>query len=252
MLIQLFRVIFFIPFLLLISYLNVAANISYAQEKISLLTGLAKPPYILEDGQTGLQLDLIKEAFACKNIDVGFVNIPLGRNITSLKSMEVAGMITLPANFDYPGIFLSKPYIIYQNVAIHLADKRFKIEKMADLSLMSIGAFQNARKFISDDYTEAVSSALEYREIADQNEQITMLFERSVEVIILDINIFKYFLKLNKDKIYQKPIMIKDLFVEQAYSIGFKTKKLRDIFNEGLACIKNNGSYQATYVHYSD
>ncbi|MGJ8694405.1 MAG: hypothetical protein ACSHW0_18200 [Thalassotalea sp.] len=114
--------------------------------KLSFLTGLPKPPYILEDGQTGLQLDLIQLAFTCENNSenhgkVDFINMPLGRNISRLKSSYADGMITLPNDFSYPGIYLSTPYISYQNVAVSLADNHLTINKFDDLTLMSVAAF---------------------------------------------------------------------------------------------------------------
>ncbi|MGJ8694404.1 MAG: hypothetical protein ACSHW0_18195 [Thalassotalea sp.] len=77
-----------------------------------------------------------------------------------------------------------------------------------------------------------------------------MLYERSVEVIILDINILKYFIKTHQQAIYQKAVIIHPLFDKKDYSVGFKSKKLRQDFELGLECIKHQGSYQTTLTKY--
>ncbi|WP_448248555.1 substrate-binding periplasmic protein [Thalassotalea agariperforans] len=227
-------------------------NINKAERRITLLTGLPKPPFILEDGQSGLQLDIIREALACENIDVEFINIPAGRNITSLKTLGADGMITLPADFDHPGIFVSTPYIYYQNVAVSLTDNHLNIEQFDDLTLLSVVAFQNAKKFLPPAYANAVNAGIEYREIADQNKQIEMFYRRNIEVIILDLSILKYFLKHHKASIYQKDITIHSLFDKGGYAIGFKDENLLARFEKGLTCLKENQGYQKIIAFYGE
>ena len=229
-----------------------AVNINKAERRITLLTGLPKPPFILEDGQRGLQLDIIRAALACENIDVEFINIPAGRNITSIKTLGADGMITLPADFDYPEIFVSTPYIYYQNVAVSLSDNHLNIERFDDLTLLSVVAFQNAKKFLPPAYASAVNAGIEYREIADQNKQIEMFYRRNIEVIVLDLSILKYFLKHHKASIYQKDITIHSLFDKLGYAIGFKDENLLARFEKGLACIQNDNQYQRILSEYGE
>lgn len=241
----------------LLYILGLWACLSYAEENLNsssktltFITGLPKPPYILNDGQTGLQLDVISKAFACKNYSIQFINMPLGRNITSFNTLDVDGVITLPANYEYPGMYLSKPYITYENVVVTLSDNRIKLNTLKDLSMLSFGAFQNAKRFLNKDYVDVVKSSIEYREFSDQSKQIEMLYNRSLEAIILDVDILKYFLKTHSAKIYQKNIMIHNLFEKNSYSVGFKSIKIKNTFDEGMECIKANGEYQAILSQY--
>ena len=242
---------FLVITLFFISFFNHSKE-SGVLPSIKLLTGLPKPPYILNDGQTGLQLDIISKAFNCNNQQAVFINMPIGRNITRLKTSEALGIITVAPDFKYPGLHVSHPYIVYQNVVITLAENNTKIDSVDDLSMLSVGAFQTAKKMLGDDYAKAVGIGIEYREIADQNKQIKMLFERSVEAIVLDLAILEYFIKLNKDDIYQQKIKIHYIFDKRLYSAGFKSKRLKDSFERGLACIKENGSYASTVDSYND
>ena len=181
-------------------------------QTLELITGLAKPPFILEDQQRGLQLDLIREAFASENLSVHFNAMPLGRNLTGFRRMNADGIITLPPSYEHPALFMSKPYIIYQNVAVSLAEDNFTIDKISDLSDKSIIAFQNAKKFLGEDYEGAIAYSMDYREVPDQMKQIELLFLRRTEVIILDINIFKYFVKTQKNALFNKPFSYHYIF----------------------------------------
>lgn len=217
---------------------------------LELVAGIAKPPFIVEENGKGMQLDLIREALALSDIDVKFTHMPLGRNITGFQRMNADGVITLLPDYQHPGLHLSKPYISYQNVAISLVEKQFSIEKISDLSNKNIMAFQNAKKFLGDEYNETVAYSMDYREVHDQHKQIEMLFLRRVEVIIMDINIFKWFLKHQNDVIYNKPFTVHYIFNEREYSIGFKSKEVRDKFDQGIQMMRESGSYQVIIDNY--
>lgn len=243
--------VFFSPLLLIV---ELSAEQITEQEAtkntIQLVTGLAKPPFILEDQNRGLQLDLIREAFASENMKVNYNPMPFGRNITGYRQMNADGIITLPPNYDHPALYLSKPYISYENVAISLSEDYFNIEKISDLSDKSIIAFQNAKKFLGDSYEEAVAYSMDYREVPNQMKQIELLFLRRTEVIVLDINIFKYFVKTHKSPLFNKPFTVHYIFNERPYSVGFKTEKLKNMFDNAIDTMKENGSYQLVLDNY--
>jgi polar amino acid transport system substrate-binding protein len=220
------------------------------ENSLEFVTGLAKPPFILENQQQGLQLDLIREAFASENIKVNFNSMPLGRNITGFRRMNADGIITLPPSYEHPSLFMSKPYISYENVAISLTENYFNIEKIADLSDKSIIAFQNAKKFLGDEYEAAITYSMDYREAPDQMKQIELLFLRRTEVIILDINIFKYFVKTHREALFNKPFTLHYIFNERPYSVGFKSEALKDTFDKAIQTMKENGSYQLVLDNY--
>ena len=216
---------------------------------IEIITGLPKPPFIIEGAKTGLQLDLFKAAFS-SDYSIKFVPVPLGRNITSYQRMNVNGIAILPKGYQHPNMHVSKPYIVYQNVAISLAESNFTIESLDDLSGKSVAAFQNARKYLGDAYLNVINSSLEYREIADQMKQVDMLFLHRTEVIILDINIFKYFMKTHSTGRFSQPYNVHYIFNERPYSAAFKVEKNRDLFDQGINIIKQQGRYQLIMDKY--
>ncbi len=218
--------------------------------QIDMLAGLPKPPFIIEENGAGLQLDLVREAFISVNQQVNFTHLPLGRSISGFKRFNADGITTLPADYQHPSIFVSKPYIKYQNVAVSLTDSEVRVDSVKGLSGKSIVAFQNAKKFLGDDYNASVSLSTDYREIADQNQQIEMLFSRRTEVIILDVNIFKHFVKTHVGGRYNQHFIIHQIFDEREYSAGFNSAQHRDLFDQGVALIKEQGVYQLVLDRY--
>ena len=221
-------------------------------KSIELLTGLAKPPFIIGDQGQGMQLDIIRAAFAHADIKVKFLHLPLARNIKGFQQWNADGVITLPSQLHPEGMFISAPYIVYQNVAVSLADSNFVIENLTDLAGKKIAAFQNAKKFLGPVYAQATNADIStYSEFADQSKQISSLFSRQTEVIVLDESIFKYFIHEHKQqKMYQKPFNIHYIFNQRNYSAGFDTKENRDAFDLGIQKIKASGQYQQILDSY--
>ncbi len=241
----------FLLLMLLVCFFCQGQTIPQKSTKIlEIITGLPKPPFILDGAKSGLQLDLIRATLSPDYL-VKFIPTPLGRNITSYQRTSVNGIATLPLDYQHPNMYISKPYINYQNVAISLAESNFSINSIDDLSGKSVAAFQKARKFLGDDFSKKISYLLDYREIADQMRQISMLYSRSTEVIVLDSRIFKYFIRDHADQVrYKKPINIHYIFAERYYSAGFDSKELCEQFDQGMIRIRKEGIYQEILDRY--
>ncbi len=229
---------------------NTSKEQSQAQQNIEMLAGLPKPPFIIEKNGAGLQLDLIRQAFDSVNYSVNFSHVPAGRSITSFKRFNADGITLLPKDYNYPSIYVSKPYISYQNVAVSLADNHFIIDHVTGLKGKSIIAFQNAKKFMSAEYNTSVGYASTYREFSDQIKQINMLFSRRIEVIILDVSIFKHFIKSHVGGRYDQAFNIHYIFEERDYAAGFRNEAYRDLFDLGISKIKAQGIYQQVIERY--
>ena len=221
-------------------------------ETLQLTAGYSKPPFVIENNEqySGIQLDLISEIFAVENQAVNFIHVPLARSFSSVDKWHSDGTITLPITHERKNVFLSEPYISYQNVVVTLTEDKIKIDELNDFSGKYITAFQTARKFLGEHYTKAIKHAQDYQEMADQMKQIELLFMKRTQVLVLDINILKHFLFTNRDDKYNKPYTIHQLFMPRVYAAGFKSQTVRDQFNRGLAVIKANGTYQKVIDKY--
>lgn len=236
-----------LPFLCLSS-----AVFGFQSKPIVLTAGLSKPPFVIENDKpcSGIQLDLICEIFATYKQSVYFMHVPLNRSFATVDNWLFDGTITLPGDYKQDDIYVSSPYISYQNVAVTLTEDNLSIKSFTDLTNKKVTAFQTARQFLGQEFSESVLLAQEYREIADQMKQIEMLFLKKTQVLILDISILKSFLKNHKAKIYGKAYEVHSLFPKRIYSAGFKSQSARDQFNSGLKVIKENGKYQQILDKY--
>lgn len=219
---------------------------------IELTAGLSKPPFVIENNEeySGIQLDLINEIFALEHQKVNFIHVPLARSFSTVNKWHSDGTITLPATHQQKNVYLSEPYISYQNVIVTLLEDDITINNVEDLAGKHIIAFQTATKFLGNSYVLAIENAAHYQEMADQLKQIELLFIKRTQALVLDINILKHFLYTHRDAKYNKAYKVHRIFEPRVYVAGFKSKKIRDQFNRGLAIIKANGKYQQILDKY--
>ena len=225
---------------------------SFESNKIEMVDGLVKPPFIIEENGQGLQLDIVRSALKASNKEVHFIHVPFGRTVTTYQRLNADGIVTVLSDYRHPSLFISQPFITYQNVAVSLLENKFSIENINDLSGKSIVAFQNAKKFLGKDFNKVIRYAMDYREVAEQMKQIDMLFLHRTEVVILDINIFKYLLKYGRSGRYTQPFKVHSIFNERQYSAAFKSEKIRDLFDQGISTMREEGTYQIFVDKYLD
>jgi polar amino acid transport system substrate-binding protein len=226
---------------------------------VEMVAGLTKPPFIIEESDNGMQLDIIRAAFAKVDHTVNFIYIPINRHFGIYDKWNIDGVITLPEFELRSDMFLSIPYIDYQNIVVTLADSHLNVDSFSDLTNIKVAAFQNASKYLQVEFTTAVASSNSYVEVADQYNQLAMLYAKRVDAIVLDINIFKHLLaeklsqssssKASSNK-YKQKVHFHSIFTHINYVAGFKSKKVRDEFNEGINKIRVDGSYQKIIDSY--
>ncbi|XQW86291.1 substrate-binding periplasmic protein [Thalassotalea piscium] len=216
----------------------------------TIITGLNKPPYVFEETHTGIQLDLISEAFKDSDFVFSYMHIPLGRGVTGYQQFNADVLLTVLPDFKFPEMHISQPYVFYQNIAVSLLENDFSIKSIEDLAGKNISAFQNAKKFLGDKFDKISTNFMSYRELPEQQKQIQSLFLHRTDVIILDINIFKSYLRRYADSDLAKPFKVHYIFDERPYSAGFRSEALRDTFDASIKEMRANGTYQLIVDKY--
>lgn len=214
------------------------------------------PPYVILEDDSGLELDIIKEAFRISGHKVVPHYMPLDRSFRLYESNQLDGVINVKKGM-VKGYYTSD-VITFQNCAITLKRNGLKIESIADLKGKSVVSFQNAKKFLGLSFREAIEGFSYYREVARQKMQIHMLFLDRVDAVILDRNIFDYF----RMKVYEsidipqeitaKKVVYHCFFEPSKYKLAFHNKLLRDDFDRGLKIIRDNGTYENIQKTYKD
>ncbi|MBP8118889.1 transporter substrate-binding domain-containing protein [Shewanella sp. M16] len=212
-------------------------------------SALNRPPYIIEDAESGLEIDIIKAAFKEMGQPVNFKFYSRKRQVLYFNKDRLDAVMTMnPAN----GVdgYWSNDYVEYTNVAISLAEQHLEITRIVDLKKYSVAAFENARFLLGPEFN-AVAQQTIYREVDSQLSQNRMLYLGRINTVIADRYIFAQLNKFVEDDVdTQQALSYHFIFPPTSYRMVFHNSVARDTFNQGLARIKANGIYQALVAKY--
>ncbi|SCA57512.1 exported hypothetical protein [Candidatus Terasakiella magnetica] len=220
----------------------------------------AKPPYILAvkpysekdfdlSRQLGIEVDLFREAFATVGKKIKPVYMNFKRMPAEITAGNIDAASILPNDVD--GAFYVSEYLSLTDSYISLDNGNDKIETFNDLKGKRVLAFQNAQKFLPEEYQTAIKGAKSYREIADQEKQVKSLVSDRADVLIMDVSIFKYLVKKHAKEgqafryspLFEKPMH---------FPAGFATSELMKEFEMGLNQLKKTGRYEEIYQAYTE
>jgi len=218
-------------------------------KELDVVVGWNKPPYVISQEHTGFEVDLVRAILADMGHTLSPIYVPFGRTARLLKDEAVDIALTLNPAHNVDEAILSTPYIIYQNVAVTRADRNISIERIDDLKGKSVIAFQTAQSVLGEDFGSILASQPTYLEMARQDRQVDMLMRGSVDVAILDRNIFNYFKSENSAYALDKTVF-HELFPISAYCAAIPNAELRAAFNLTLKQFIADGRYQSLLDKY--
>lgn len=223
-----------------------------AQTQITAAVGLALPPYVLKDTNSGLEVDIVRQALLDSGYTLKLDYVPFARLPLSLKDKSADCALTINEASGVTDVFYSQSHITYQNVAVGLKSKGLKISEVAELKPYRIVAFQDATNYLGNAYRTMVKEkgGAGYSELANQESQVKMLFMDRADVLVMDINIFKYFRQAIKDTDVSAEVTFYPIFPPTNYKVAFTNKDVCQKFNEGLNKLKSSGKYAAIFKTY--
>jgi polar amino acid transport system substrate-binding protein len=216
--------------------------------------GEAIAPFCFPETNSGIELDIMREALAYR----GHVLLPHYFPFARIPLMFKAGavdavMSDLGENLQEVGGFYGDPAVFYHNVFISLKERNLVIRKPDDLRGLTVMSFPGAAKRYPE-WLDQVKKDGHYFEQNNQALQVLTLNAGRYDLVLSDRDIFRYFrLKamLNAD-FHAKPV-VEQNFVEinpLDYRPVFSNKRIRDDFNEGLKHLKATGRFNAIYRKY--
>lgn len=241
------------PWLVLFSLFFSLTNSQAADVKIAF--GEKIPPFCFPETNSGIEIDIFREALAFKGHKLIPTYFPFARITWALKNKKVdAAMTDLGENLESStGAFYGDTAVVYDNVFISLKEKNLSIKKPADLKDLKIVSFQGAVKR----YPEWLKQAHEKKKLREENnqdQQVLQLHSNRTDIILIDVNIYRYFHnKLKKSGLIMGKEITEHHFVKidpADYRPVFHDKKIRDDFNLGLKYLKDSGRYKAIYDKY--
>lgn len=238
--------------LLILSLLQV--TFSVRADTVVMAFGEAIPPFSFPAFDGGIEIEVIREALAYHGHQLTPRYLPLARVPVNFKQKNVdAAMTDLGIDMSAIGAFYGNSAVIYNNVFISLEERELSISHPQDLKRLSVLSFNGAvRRY--PEWLNPVAESNLYIEQNNQMLQVLTLDKRRFDLVLSDINIFKYnYLQAQKDGKYKlKPVVFHHFtdVDESDYRPVFWNAKIRDDFNDGLQQLKRSGRYQAIYDKY--
>lgn len=237
------KVIIFIHFIL---------NAQAYADTIRMGVGYSKPPYIINEYNNGIEIDIIREALKFKGHTFRLIVVPQKRIPLHYSKNLVDGIVTYKKG-SIEGVFTSSMSVTYENYAMTLEKNNLKIKSIKDLKNMSVSSFHGAKTFLGKEFRKSVDNSKRYNEVPMQGRLIKLLVFERAQVVVSDKRIFNYFLNTYEKEI-GKNLKIKyhPIFPPSPYYVGFRNKRIRDDFNLGLKYLKSSGKYKKIFKKYSD
>lgn len=226
------------------------AAVAEEKRQLTMMTSISIAPYVIKDTQRGIALDIISESLQLKGYSILFVFVSNKRAQAELIAKRIDAAFNVPA--DLPkNIHCSDAVVNFQNVAISLKDRGFTINSVTDLKGKELIAFQDASNFLGKEFSKVIENNPKYNETINQESQVYHLLKDRADVIILEKQIFLYF--LNKIRIKNPTsieYVIHPIFDVTSRSACFIDEKIRNDFNDGLKKLRETGRYDKIIAEY--
>jgi len=193
------------------------------------------PPYVLENPSAGIDLDLVREAFAHVGVEVEFVHAPLSRVQVLLETGKVDAMTTFRT---IDGLCTNSDIISFWHDGITVpVESTAQISSIQDLAGMRVGMFPGAVEVLNyltpADLATFRSSMIVY----DREQLIRVLLYRRLDAYIGDYWALEYaYQQLASDQ--PRPYRVAHKFPPTPRRLCIRDEALVARFNAGVAAIK--------------
>lgn len=210
---------------------------------LQIALGESKMPYVNAETQSGIEYELVTRALRDAGYAFEVLHLPNKRAQMQFSHGQLDAVIVTA------GDTVSEPYIAYKNMAITLCERRIVVGKVTDLAPYQTGAFNNAGKFLGEDFARIAADPEHYREISPQKLLNRMLLAKRIDVAIADINIFQHD-QAEADPQARQPLCPFAVFPPTLYRMQFRDPTIRDRFNQALGQLQTSGFYEALAKKY--
>lgn len=220
-----------------------------ADQKIFVVgVGADKPPYLTDQGQQGLEVEIISAVLKRMNFTPKFSHFPQGRLGSMVDEGVIDGAITLHSKLNLKSC-LSDPYITYQNVVV--TPERIKIKSLKDLAGLRVGSFQIAKKVLGTEYAAVTEQMKSYDESVDQSRVISLVLSGRLDAYVGDERIFRTVLNMKGESAALVKYKFHKVFKPVQYMFGMKDPSLCHRFNDALKALKSDKSYEKILKKYN-
>jgi len=240
-----------------LAFLIAATFAGAAQAKeVNMIFGLALPPYVIQESNSGFEVDIIRAALAVKGhtLKPTYASFLAAPKMLKEKQADAAQRGSPELKESEGFSYAAEPTVVYQDAAVSLKKNNLKIDTLADLRGKSIVSFQGATQFLGPDFAAAVKGNANYQESSNERRKLQMFYASTAQVYTGDINIFKYYRDSVKGDVDSKQeVVYHKVFpanTDVTRNAVFLDKQVRDDFNAGLKQLKSSGQYQQIIRKY--
>lgn len=238
------------PFLLLLVSLQPGQLLA---KPLRIGVSFAIPPYVIESNHSGIELDLLKEAFAGSSYELSFEFLPLERTFRLFESGKLDAIINVKPGMVDPQV-LTQPVITFHNRIFTLHSTH--ISTLDDLHSKRVTAFQRARIILGGAFAAMANQNPHYEEVAKQQVQVHQLMRGRVDAVVLEERVFYYYLDqliatAQAGEHYEHhQVRQADLFPPTVYHFAFRAADARNLFDERLEAMRQDGRYHQIFAAY--
>ncbi len=227
---------------------------SFAAE-VRMAFGERLPPFIIPETNSGIEIELVREALAFRGHTLKPEYYPMARIPVLFKNNQIDS-IMMDVGEDmqkYHGYYADPP-VIYKNVFVTLKKNKISIKKPEDLKKLVVAGFIGAEKRYPE-WLSKPSQEGTYSEKNDQSVQVELLLINRADAVLCDKDIFRYYAnQFQKRSGYKGPIEIDEFYFTKEdpknYRPVFRDQKIRDDFNLRLANLMKKKFDKAIYDKY--
>lgn len=235
--------------IIVLVFLSVGSTLAKSadQRVLEVLVGLDRPPYVMEEINSGYELELLDDVFAQMGYQLDFLFMANDRTAEFIKSRSFDVVATVNEGLGTEVRHHTRPYIIYHNYVVSLAEKDLTIDTVADLAGLRVGAFHAARLLLGEAFTKITDKAYLYLEIANQLTKVEMLFKGRLDAIVIDKNLFNFL--VNKHG-FKGEVRYHNLFEQTEYSLWMANRRLIPLFNRTFEKYRKTEAYKLLQTNY--
>ncbi len=213
------------------------------------------PPYIITSTDSGIELDVVREALALRGHVLRAHYFPMGRIAHTFISGQVdAIMMDVGVDMAPYGGHYATPPVLYENVFFTLKRRHLAIHVPNDLNRLTVMSFVGAAARYPLWLAPREHSQLQ-SERNNQAAQPLLLALGRYDAVLSDRTIFRYYMTEQErvDPSFTAPPVDEHVFTQadpRHYRPVFRSAAIQRDFDAGLAQLRRNGRYQAIYHKY--
>lgn len=225
-------------------------DVDAALHKKELILGIEHaPPYVLSKQNSGFEVEIIRAALRAVGYRLRVEYMPTGRGVRLLINKRV-DIVSPIYHEDRERFYLSQTHIYHRPSLFSLATNDIEISAVEDVSSGSVAAYQGALTGFGAKFQHIARQCPLFVELTDSGRIVDMLYRDRVDLAILDLHTFQYFLKANE--LDDTILRVHDLIEPIAAGAAFHDNLMKRKFEKGVRIILGNGEYERIASNYLD